>query len=441
MNRPHMPPRPPPLHRPCPPTPSPDLTGTVIDDGILELVELIGHGAYGKVYKARDTLELEPTFYAVKCMPRYEPGTRGYFIQEEELRIHQSVSDHPRVVTLYRHFTTEHFLFLVLEYVESGDFFRALVERQEFRGRPDKIKAVFHEILDGVELLHRNSIFHRDIKADNLLCDEDGMNVRFADFGLSTQKMMSTQFGCGSRFYMSPGTPPFCSLPPSLTFIAESIYDSTADGCYSARSSDLWAVGVLFANLVTGRHPWASADYEDPHYVAFRNNSGYLERMLRLTPDASAFLEWCFAENPRRRPTIAQMRAEVDAMEFFSIDDCGAPPPVLPPLQMVALPSSHDIANLGTSYSDFHSPLLRAHTLLRTDSISSIDSSPPISPVSCPSEGKAAFDLPAPGPHHKIRRVPVPHLSVDDAASEPESKKRWSLLVFLNVGARQVQRN
>ncbi|KAF7325226.1 Protein kinase domain-containing protein [Mycena kentingensis (nom. inval.)] len=401
----------------------PDLTGTVIDDGILELVELIGHGAYGKVYKARDTLELEPTFYAVKCMPRYEPGTRGYFIQEEELRIHQSVSDHPRVVTLYRHFTTEHFLFLVLEYVESGDFFRALVDRQEFRGRPDKIKAVFHEILDGVELLHRNSIFHRDIKADNLLCDEDGMNVRFADFGLSTQKMMSTQFGCGSRFYMSP----------------ESIYDATADGCYSARSSDLWAVGVLFANLVTGRHPWASADYEDPHYVAFRNNSGYLERMLRLTPDASAFLEWCFAENPRRRPTIAQMRAEVDAMEFFSIDDCGAPPPALPPLQMVALPSSHDIANLGTSYSDFHSPLLRDHSLSRTESLTSTDSSPPISPVTCPSEGRAAFDLPAPGAHHKIRRVPVPHLSVDDAASEPASKKRWSLLAFLNVGEREHQ--
>src|ERR1700761_4440495 len=116
----------------------PDLTGKFIDDGALELVSLIGAGAYGKVYKARDTTAApdEVPFYAVKCMPRYQPDTREAAIQENELIVHSMLSDHPRVITFHRFFVTHDFVFVVLELSTGGDLFNAMIERQSYRGKP-----------------------------------------------------------------------------------------------------------------------------------------------------------------------------------------------------------------------------------------------------------------------------------------------------------------
>ncbi|KAJ7053476.1 kinase-like protein, partial [Mycena amicta] len=282
----------------------PNLTGSFIDDGCLELVALLGCGAYGKVYKARDLAAGpdETTFYAVKCMWRYAPGSRAHSIQQDELLIHQMVSDHPRTITFYRHFTTEEYVFVVLEFAQS-DFFSAVVDREIFRHRPALIKEAFNQVLDAVDFLHRNGIYHRDIKPNNILCDQNGTNLRFADFGLSTQRQLSTQFGCGSRFYMSP----------------ESIGPMTPEGCYSARYSDMWAISVLFTNLISGHMPWTSADMSDPAYAFFRENDDYLMRALNLTPETNALLTRCFAENPRRRPTIEQFRVAVNGMERFAL--------------------------------------------------------------------------------------------------------------------------
>ncbi|KAJ7063939.1 kinase-like domain-containing protein [Mycena amicta] len=267
----------------------PNLTGSLIDDGSLELLALLGSGAYGKVYKARDLAAGpdETTFYAVKCMWHYAPGSRAHSIQQDELLIHQM-----------------EYVFVVLEFAQS-DFFSAVVDREIFRHRPALIKEAFNEVLDAVDFLHRNGIYHRDIKPDNILCDQSGTNLRFADFGLSTQRQLSTQFGCGSRFYMSP----------------ESIDPMTPEGCYSARYSDMWAISVLFTNLISGHMPWTSADMSDPAYAFFRENDDYLMRALNLTPETNALLTRCFAENPRRRPTIEQFRVAVNGMERFALDD------------------------------------------------------------------------------------------------------------------------
>ncbi|KAF7337589.1 Protein kinase domain-containing protein [Mycena sanguinolenta] len=193
----------------------PDLTGEFIDDGYLQLLSLLGSGAYGKVYKAVDTTSLshdDPAYYAVKCLPRFKQGTREAELQDNEISLHRMVSDHPGVITFHRHFYTKELVFVVLDFCSGGDFFDALVSRKVFRGNPTLIKKAFGELLDAVEFIHRNSIYHRDLKPENILCNSAGTDVRLADFGLSTQVSVSTQFGCGSRFYMSPG---MLSLPSS----------------------------------------------------------------------------------------------------------------------------------------------------------------------------------------------------------------------------------
>ncbi|KAF8213565.1 kinase-like domain-containing protein, partial [Mycena galopus ATCC 62051] len=281
----------------------PNLTGEFIDDGYLELLCLLGSGAYGKVYKALDTTSAEhdPAYYAVKCMPRYRPGTREAEIQDNEISVHRMVSDHPRVITFHRHFFTDEFVFVVLELCTGGDLFDAMVDKKLFRGNPTRIKKAFGELLDAVEFIHRNSVYHRDIKPENILCNSAGTDLRLADFGLSTQVSVSTQFGCGSKFYMSPGV-------RSESF-------GRVYSCYSARHSDLWV-----ANMISGRHPWHSAELSDPAFAAFRAHKNSLLKPLRITRPANALLERCFHANPLRRPTLAQFREAINAIDSFSLN-------------------------------------------------------------------------------------------------------------------------
>ncbi|KAJ7652306.1 kinase-like domain-containing protein, partial [Mycena rosella] len=232
-----------------------DLTGEFIDNGGLKLLCLLGSGAFGKVYQALDTTAPpdELVYYAVKCMPRYEPGSREENLQQDEITTHLMLSDHPRVITLYRYFTTDEFVFMVLDLSTGGDMFRALVPRELYRANPALIKTAFGELLDAVEFCHRNGVFHRDLKPENILCNSEGSDLRLADFGLAAQRVVSSQFGCGTRGYMSP----------------ESIYPTYVDDCYSAHHSDLWALSVIFTTMISGHHPWHSADMFDAGFVAF----------------------------------------------------------------------------------------------------------------------------------------------------------------------------
>ncbi|KAJ6500462.1 kinase-like domain-containing protein, partial [Mycena sanguinolenta] len=281
----------------------PDLTGDLIDDGNLELLCLLGSGAYGKVYKALDTTSPpdDLAYYAVKCMPRYEPDTRDAHIQDNELLIHRMVSGHPSVITFHHHFYTDAFVFVVMELCTGGDLFSAMVDRQLYRGNPVLIKHAFGQLLDAVEFTHRNSVFHRDIKPENILCNSAGTGLRLADFGLSTQVAVSTQFGCGSRFYMSPE-----SLDRSYQ-------------CYSTRHSDLWAISIIFTNMISGRHPWHSAELTDAGFEAFRTDPNYLLHALKITKPAHSLLKRCFHMNPLRRPSIAQFREALDEIDHFSL--------------------------------------------------------------------------------------------------------------------------
>lgn len=182
--------------------------GTLIDGDSLELVEVLGVGGYGVVYRAVDArYPTGPKSYAVKCLVASGHQTaRQRQIHIREIALHQLASAHPGVVTLHR--VVEHFnhTYIIMDYAPDHDLFTQILHNCRYLGNDALIKDVFLQMLDAVEYCHSLGIYHRDLKPENILCFDDGLRVAITDFGLATTDKLSDEFRTGSVYHMSPGT-------------------------------------------------------------------------------------------------------------------------------------------------------------------------------------------------------------------------------------------
>jgi serine/threonine protein kinase len=181
--------------------------GTLIDGGSLELVEVLGVGGYGVVYRAVDTRHMtNPKSYAVKCLVTSGHQTlRQRQIHIREIALHQIASAHPGVVTLHRIVEQFNHTYIIMDYAPDHDLFTQILHSCRYLGDDGLIKDVFLQLLDAVEYCHTLGIYHRDLKPENILCFDDGLRVSITDFGLATTEKDSDEFRTGSVYHMSPG--------------------------------------------------------------------------------------------------------------------------------------------------------------------------------------------------------------------------------------------
>jgi len=143
--------------------------------------------------------------YAVKALNKVGLEPRQRRFQQREIELHYRASCHPNVVSMAKIMNSSDCTFVVLEFCPEGDLFSNITERGRYFGNDALAKSVFLQILDAVEFCHSIGIYHRDLKPENILVKDQGMTVKLADFGLATTEHITTDFGCGSTFYMSPG--------------------------------------------------------------------------------------------------------------------------------------------------------------------------------------------------------------------------------------------
>ncbi|PBK70494.1 kinase-like protein [Armillaria solidipes] len=282
----------------------PHLVGRSIANGSLILVDLLGSGNYGQVYKALDVEAINNfAYFAVKCIEI--DGSKRATAVSKEIASHAAVSRHPNIVTYRSTWVEEDYIFMVMDYCPGGELHNAIREQKVFYRNDSLVKQVFLQVIDAVQHCHANKIFHRDIKPENILCSEDGTQVFLADFGLATCEDDYQFRGAGTLPYKSP----------------ECLGEDFKSPTYSTRSSDVWALGVVLINMMVGRNPWLAAKISDPCFNYFLCNPDYFLKIFPITPSVNQVLLRVFDVRSSKRIILPELRAEISKIDRFFLTD------------------------------------------------------------------------------------------------------------------------
>lgn len=272
--------------------------------------------------------------YAVKALNKVGLEPRQRKFQQREIQLHHQASAHPNVVSLVKIMDAPDCTYVVIEYCPEGDLFSNITEQGKFVGNDDWAKRAFLQILDAVEYCHSIGIYHRDLKPENVLVTDQGMTCKLADFGLATTDHVTSDFGCGSTFYMSPGRfKSFSQTAFTLTSLECQTAAPKAYSCYASAPNDIWSLGVILVNLTCGRNPWKRASSEDSTFRAFMKDPKFLRTILPISLELDTVLRRIFDFNPAKRATIPEIRQMIlNCSAFTATKSAVSTPLPSPPL-------------------------------------------------------------------------------------------------------------
>uniref|UniRef100_A0A669AXF8 non-specific serine/threonine protein kinase n=1 Tax=Oreochromis niloticus TaxID=8128 RepID=A0A669AXF8_ORENI len=263
--------------------------------GDWDIVETIGKGTYGKVYRV--TNKKDGSQAAVKVLDPINDVDEEI---EAEYNILRSLPNHPNVVKFYGMFyksdkLTGGQLWLVLELCNGGsvtELIKSLLMRGQRLQEP-VIAYILCSALLGLQHLHNNRIIHRDVKGNNILLTTEG-GVKLVDFGVSAQ-LTSARL----RRNTSVGTP-FWMAPEVIA--CEQQYDYS----YDARC-DVWSLGITAIELADGDPPLAEMHPVKALFKIPRNPSPTLRHPEEWSRSFSHFISQCLIKDFEARPSVTHL--------------------------------------------------------------------------------------------------------------------------------------
>ena len=287
-----------------------DLSGRCVGSSYI-LVRPIGQGATGTVWRGVDRASGEPV--AVKLLHESllrQPKLVTRFVQERTILL---MLRHRNVVRVRDLFSVGESLGLVMDLVPGGSLRDYLREHHTLK--PGEAARLAAQVAAALSEAHDLGIVHRDLKPDNILLHRrDGqLDTRLTDFGiarvLNTPRLTTTNAVVGTPHYMSP---------------------EAFHGAAASPPADVYALGVLLYELVCGRPPYDSDSVPDLMRLHLQGDP---ERRPGIPDALWKIVTGCLAQQPRLRPTAAELVADLSDVARATVDAPALPRPARPPEQ------------------------------------------------------------------------------------------------------------
>jgi Tol biopolymer transport system component len=300
----------------------PTLTGQRL--GVYHILDLLGVGGMGEVYRARDTkLGRDVAFKVLPLLFSADPERLARF--EREARLLASLN-HPHIAAIYGFEETAGVHALVLELVE-GPTLAELIQR-----RPLPIAEavrISHQIADALEAAHQRGIVHRDLKPQNIKVKPDG-EVKVLDFGLAKAAMAAADDDDGSPRSTASidGTREGIILGTTSYMSPEQSRGHAVD-----KRSDIWAFGCVLYEMLTGRPAFAGETISDTLAAVLKQEPDWQALPADTPPGIRSLLRRCLKKDPvDRLHDIADARIEIQE----AIAEPAAMTPTGPPRRAAA---------------------------------------------------------------------------------------------------------
>ncbi len=276
-------------------TPSEELTTGSTFAGRYQIIEELGKGGMGKVYKVHDTeIKERVALKLLKSEIASDEKTIERF--RNEIRLARKIA-HKNVGRMFDLGKSGGTYFITMEFVPGQDL-KGLI-RQTGKLTIETTLSVAKQVCDGLEEAHKHGVVHRDLKPSNIMIDKEG-NVRIMDFGIARSLKTKGITGAGVMI----GTPEYMS-------------PEQAEAKEVDHRSDIYSLGIILYEMVTGQLPFEG---DTPLSIAMQHKSGDFEAPKFLNPripdDLNDLILKCLAkEKGNRYQTVEEVSKDISGIE------------------------------------------------------------------------------------------------------------------------------
>ena len=270
--------------------------------GSYELLNYIGKGGFGRVYKVRHKLSNQfRAMKIIKCKAENPHSNSAEILKQINIL---KTLDHPNIIKIYEFYSTEKYIYIINELCTGGELFNRIVEVKYFS--ESTACFIMRQLLSAVAYCHEKGVIHRDLKPENILIEnsedknKEYFNIKIIDFGtceiLKNKKLTEK---IGTSFYIAP----------------EVLKNGYNEKC------DLWSCGVILYILLFGSPPFYGKNEKETFQKILDGNVSFKHKLWsKISEEAKNLVTKLLEVDPNKRLSAAQALEHVWFKKNINLD-------------------------------------------------------------------------------------------------------------------------